>query len=380
MYWDPTGHLTEIADKAIKLFTDIINNPNSTQLQIDSAKQNIQNVLDNDAAGRLSNPTKASDLPRKVIRDVAKANNVDMSVAESMVENDIFWEQNQYHTVDAIYPMARKGTGDVSGSAIGYNYPGVLLASTSNTNLSNFLDPIKNAWKGIKDWWNNSPTFEEMLRESYGVGNNNAFAQGAYEILPSSIQIKVDNWVNKNKDLAKTNPELYETKYADLVLNFVDTYENYQQMFDGIERAFSSDNTLVVLAAAILYGGGTTGNKTPKNGKLFYISGGWESTQGLIYEKTGFSGNRVKHVLEHGTPDPMDPNHSVFNVSKKEILSLVDEAWSVRGNIKPVQQSNGNEYYDIDIGNKAIGTNGETKIRIVVEQGMRVIVTAHPTN
>ena len=74
MYFDPTGHLSEIAEKVIKLFNDIINNPSSSQLQIDSAKQNIQNVLDNDAAGRLSNPKKASDLPRKIISDVAKAN------------------------------------------------------------------------------------------------------------------------------------------------------------------------------------------------------------------------------------------------------------------------------------------------------------------
>ncbi len=246
-YFDPTGYLTEIAENAMKLFTDIINNPNSSQLQIESAKQNIQNVLDNDAAGRLSNSNKASDLP--VIRDVAEANNVDMSVAESMIENDIFWEQNQYHTVDAMYPMVRKGTGDIASSANNYLYTDVLLASTSN---NNFFDPIKSIWKKIKNWWNNAPTYEETLRANYGTEDDNSFADDLYLLLPKTVQSKIDIWKANNKELLKTDPNKYQTRYANEVLNFYDaTTIEHEEMFIAIDKAIDSGNVINILAAGM---------------------------------------------------------------------------------------------------------------------------------
>lgn len=84
-------------------------------------------------------------------------------------------------------------------------------------------------------------------------------------------------------------------------------------------------------------------------------------------------------MLAHGVPDLTKPEHAVFNVANKDILPLVDEAWSAKNGsgVTKIVQTNGNEYFDIPMG-RVVGTEGQTSIRIVVEQGMRVIVTAFP--
>ncbi|MCR8845337.1 polymorphic toxin-type HINT domain-containing protein [Paenibacillus sp. SC116] len=113
-------------------------------------------------------------------------------------------------------------------------------------------------------------------------------------------------------------------------------------------------------------------------GKLMYDGdGNWISTAGLIYGQGSAEGNRVKHVLAHGIPNPTKRNHTVFNVGKDKILGLVDEAWSNKSGIMPVMQSRGTMVYNIPMG-KVVGTNGETSIRIVVDQGTSDIVTAFP--
>jgi len=114
------------------------------------------------------------------------------------------------------------------------------------------------------------------------------------------------------------------------------------------------------------------------HGKFDYIVNGYESPQGLIYNVT-VDENRIEHVLAHGVPDLTKPDHSVFNVANKDIIPLVDEAWAARNGsgVTKVVQTNGNEYFDIPMG-RVIGTAGQTSIRVVVEQGTRVIVTAFP--
>ncbi|NCC88083.1 MAG: RHS repeat-associated core domain-containing protein, partial [Clostridia bacterium] len=113
-------------------------------------------------------------------------------------------------------------------------------------------------------------------------------------------------------------------------------------------------------------------------GKLKSIgNGAWESTEGLIYEQGSKQGNRVLHVLEHTVPDPSKPLHSVFNAGRDKVLGVVDEAWSMRNSVTPILQKNGNQVFDIPMS-KIIGTNGETTIRIVVENGTSKIVTSFP--
>lgn len=105
----------------------------------------------------------------------------------------------------------------------------------------------------------------------------------------------------------------------------------------------------------------------------------WTSNAGLIYGQGSVHGDRVRHVLAHATPDPSKPRHSVFNVAEDNILDLVDDAWRSRSSVTPIIQPNGNAVYNIPMGN-VVGTQGETKIRIVVKNGTSEIITAFPVN
>ncbi|VEG12930.1 hypothetical protein [Moraxella cuniculi] len=100
----------------------------------------------------------------------------------------------------------------------------------------------------------------------------------------------------------------------------------------------------------------------------------WSSPAGLNYGQGSREGNRVKHVLEHAQPNSNKPNHTVFNVQRNQILSLVDQAWVRRGNPLPSDPG----VYVIPMG-KVVGTRGETSIRIVVKPGTNQVITAYPT-
>ena len=78
-------------------------------------------------------------------------------------------------------------------------------------------------------------------------------------------------------------------------------------------------------------------------------------------------------MLAHTKPDPKKPIHSVFNVDKGKILDLVDQAWSKRKKEVP-----GEPGAFIISMKKAVGTNGERRIKIVVEPGTDKVVTAYP--
>ena len=94
----------------------------------------------------------------------------------------------------------------------------------------------------------------------------------------------------------------------------------------------------------------------------------------MIYGQSQ-DGNRVIHVLKHTIPDPSKPLHTVYNVDKSNVIGLVDEAWTKRGN--GIMQGNGNVFYDIDMG-RVIGTNNESVIRIITRGYTNEIITAFP--
>ena len=102
----------------------------------------------------------------------------------------------------------------------------------------------------------------------------------------------------------------------------------------------------------------------------------WRSTGGLVYGQGSAQGNRVLHVLEHLTPDPSKPLHTLFNVPRNQIIGLLDEAWAARQGTG-VLQANGNRVFDIPMG-RVVGTGGETRIRIVVRDGTTNVITAYP--
>ena len=164
------------------------------------------------------------------------------------------------------------------------------------------------------------------------------------------------------KEVTATSVETLQQPERIYNLN-VDEFHTY---FVGSQRLLVHNNCTPQVTEAI------------SHGNLDYIVNGFESPQGIIYNVTADE-NRIEHVLAHGVPDLTKPEHSVFNVANKDIIPLVDEAWSNRTgtNVIKVIQPNGNEYFDIPMG-RVIGTAGQTSIRVVVEQGTRVIVTAFP--
>ena len=114
---------------------------------------------------------------------------------------------------------------------------------------------------------------------------------------------------------------------------------------------------------------------TNPNALQYDGNGNWISNEGLVYGQGSKDGNRVRHVLQHTQPNPSKPVHTVFNVDKSEVIGLIDEAWINRGT--GILQSNGNVCYDINMG-RAIGTNGETTIRIITQGYSNNVITAYP--
>lgn len=99
----------------------------------------------------------------------------------------------------------------------------------------------------------------------------------------------------------------------------------------------------------------------------------WTTPAGLEYGQGSVQGNRVLHVLEHAEPNPAKTTHSVFSMDRKEILGAVDEAWLKKGS--PVVGDPG--AYVVPMG-RAIGTSGETSIKVIVRPGTNQVITAYP--
>lgn len=125
-----------------------------------------------------------------------------------------------------------------------------------------------------------------------------------------------------------------------------------------------------------------------RNGKT------WTSPAGLVYEPMTWVGapqpSRVQHVLHHGGPDPVreaaGKPHSIFGSLARGALQEVDAAWTDQAAFAPTQTSNNKRWgYLIDMG-RPVGTNGETRVKIIVEnevvagvdQPSNLIVSAYP--
>lgn len=72
-------------------------------------------------------------------------------------------------------------------------------------------------------------------------------------------------------------------------------------------------------------------------------------------------------------PNTEKRKHSLFNISREKIISLIDEAWTM----KNTPLSNDPGAYVIDM-KRIIGTNGESAIKIIVKPGTAEIKTAYP--
>lgn len=99
----------------------------------------------------------------------------------------------------------------------------------------------------------------------------------------------------------------------------------------------------------------------------------WTSPAGLDYGPGSVHGNRVKHVLDHAEPNPNKTTHSVFNVERNEVLSVVDEAWASKR--APLPNDPG--AYVVPMG-RAVRTAGETNVKVIVRPGTQKLITAYP--
>jgi hypothetical protein len=122
----------------------------------------------------------------------------------------------------------------------------------------------------------------------------------------------------------------------------------------------------------------------PSFGKLTLVGPRtWKSSAGLIYKADPVKGNSAKHVLSHAapSPNPKKKKHTVFVGGRRNVLPLVDEAWTKRG--APVEvpgvppEKRTRDIYVVDM-QRSVGTAGETKIRILVEKDTSNIITAYP--
>jgi RHS repeat-associated protein len=103
--------------------------------------------------------------------------------------------------------------------------------------------------------------------------------------------------------------------------------------------------------------------------------GRWRSSAGLIYGQGSVHGNRVRHVLAHAAPDASKKTHSVFLGGERNVLGLIDEAWTRRGG--PLANDPG--AYVVNMG-RTVGTAGEQSIRIIVRPGTSELITAYPVH
>jgi Pretoxin HINT domain/Pre-toxin TG len=113
-------------------------------------------------------------------------------------------------------------------------------------------------------------------------------------------------------------------------------------------------------------------------GKWLVHNCGWTSPAGLFYDLSKKDGNRVNHIMQHLTEDPLKKAHSVFDVgNSSELLPLIDEAWS--NPLKFVPDPSDPGAFVVPMG-KTVGTNGETAIRIIVIPGTNPpkIISAYP--
>lgn len=130
----------------------------------------------------------------------------------------------------------------------------------------------------------------------------------------------------------------------------------------------------------------------PELGQLKELSGKvYLSTAGLKYGPGSIDNHRLMHVMQHATDNLDKPVHGVFNVEKKEILILLDEAWEMAQKRGPPQVKKENQgertTYTIDMGKTVGYVGGQVgkrknrpkcrKIKLVLEDDY--VITAYPT-
>lgn len=213
---------------------------------------------------------------------------------------------------------------------------------------------------GAQDWLSGEVTFDsiefEQMTQIDQYSSGLSVSENSNQIVP----LLIAGWA-----------------LIELGLSAYDIYEAGATVLD--DNASGVDKTLAVggVVIGMLLPGGGYGTAS----KLAYdkTKKVWTSKAGLEFGYDKNYGNRIKHVMAHFEPNPNKLNHSVFSFNKNEIIDVLDETWSKVKTNKSLYKvpDNAKDVYVVDLGRK-IGTNGQTKIRIVVDPDTSKVTSAYP--
>ncbi|MCW0410579.1 hypothetical protein NB709_000455 [Xanthomonas sacchari] len=97
---------------------------------------------------------------------------------------------------------------------------------------------------------------------------------------------------------------------------------------------YASEETLEALRSSAALGNAQSADEAVKL-TFDKATRTWTTPAGLEYGQGSVHGNRIKHVLDHAVPNPNKTTHSVFNVDRKQVLGLIDQAWLTKGSPVP---------------------------------------------
>lgn len=87
----------------------------------------------------------------------------------------------------------------------------------------------------------------------------------------------------------------------------------------------------------------------------------------------------MNQVLRHAERDlvreAQGKTHTVFAGTRSDVLPTIDDAWTRRG--RPVSTDQASTVYEVPMG-RAVGTNGEQRVRIIVKRGTNEVRSAYP--
>jgi hypothetical protein len=112
----------------------------------------------------------------------------------------------------------------------------------------------------------------------------------------------------------------------------------------------------------------------------------WTSPGGVIYGVGSEEGHRIMHILTHTVPNWANKtNHTVWNVARHEVFSLLDEAWAKKGTWVQALTKNGQPdplAWICEMGRQVgVGNSTLTKIRVVlIRAGTDEIRSAYPVS
>jgi hypothetical protein len=119
------------------------------------------------------------------------------------------------------------------------------------------------------------------------------------------------------------------------------------------------------------------------NSGKWLAQGKWESPGGLVFRADSAEGHRLTHALTHSIDNPAKESHGVWNLSRKDILTTIDDGWKNRPSVQDVTQGGRRRVvkdYGTQVGKYDSGWQGGntspgsmTHIAYIIENGNEVI-------